>query len=45
MLEIMKNRFGMETLEPCLNVKYTPSEKDLEECRGLGKRVAEKLLR
>jgi len=44
LLEIMKKRFEMETIEPPLLVKYTPDEKGLEECRKLGKRIAEKLV-
>jgi len=44
LLEIMKKRFKMETVEPPLLVKYTPDEKSLEECRKLGKRIAEKLV-
>ena len=43
LLEIMKKRFEMEITEPPLLVKYTPDEKGLEECRKLGKRIAEKL--
>ena len=43
LLEIMKNRFKMKTIEPSLRIKYTPDEKGLEECRNLGKKVAEKI--
>jgi len=43
LLEIMKKRFEMETIEPGLIVKYTPDEKALEECRKLGKTVAERI--
>ena len=43
--EIMKNRFGMEVIEPALRVKYNPDSKGLEECRKLGKTVAEKILK
>ena len=42
-LEIMKNRFDMEVLEPPLLIKYTPDEKGIEECRRLGKNVAEQI--
>ena len=42
-LEIMKNKFGMEVLEPPLLIKYTPDEKGLEECRKLGKGAAEQI--
>jgi flavorubredoxin len=44
-LEIMKKRFEMETIEPSLTVKYAPDEKALEECRKLGKIVAEKIIK
>ena len=45
LLEIMKNRFKMDIVEPALRVKYNPDEKALEECRQLGKVVAEKMLK
>lgn len=38
-------RFKMELHYPIMRVKRQPSEKDLEECRGLGKAIAEKVLR
>jgi len=44
LLEIMKKKFEMETVEPPLLVKYTPDEKGLEECRKFGERIAEKLV-
>lgn len=43
LLEIMKKRFEMETIEPGLIVKYTPDEKAMEDCRKLGKTVAERI--
>lgn len=43
-LEILKNRFEMQTVEPALTVLYTPKEAHLEECRKLGKTVAEKIV-
>jgi len=43
LLEIMKKRFEMETIEPGLIVKYAPNEKALEECRKLGRTVAERI--
>ena len=43
LLEIMKNRFKMKTIQPSLRIRYTPDEKGLEECRKLGKNVAEKI--
>ena len=45
LLEIMKKRFEMQTIEPGLIVKYAPNEKALEECRKLGKTVAEKIVK
>jgi flavodoxin I len=44
-LEIMENKFEMEVLKPPLLIKYTPDEKGLEECRKLGKNVAEQILK
>lgn len=43
-LEIMKNKFEMQLIEPPLLVKYTPDEAGLEKCRQLGKKIAEKLI-
>jgi flavorubredoxin len=34
----------MKALKPPLLIKYTPNEKDLEECNKLGKNVAEQAL-
>jgi len=45
LLEIMKNKFEMQTIEPPLLIKYNPDEKGLEECRKLGKTVAERILK
>jgi len=42
-LEIMENKFEMEVLKPPLLIKYAPDEKGLEECRKLGKKVAERI--
>ena len=42
-LEILKNRFGMKTVEPPITVLYSPNAAKLEECRKLGKNVAEKI--
>ncbi|MEJ5326783.1 MAG: flavodoxin domain-containing protein [Candidatus Bathyarchaeia archaeon] len=44
LLEIMKNKFEMQVIEPPLLVKYAPDEKALSMCRELGKRVAETLM-
>lgn len=45
LLEIMKNKFGMQVTEPPLLAKYVPDEKTLVMCRDLGKRVSESLMR
>ena len=45
LVEIMKNQFGMDVVEPALRIKYNPDEKGLEECRKLGKAVAEKIVK
>ena len=42
-LEIMKNKFGMNIVEPPLLVKYTPDNAALEKCRDLGSTVAKRL--
>ncbi|MCS7124505.1 MAG: flavodoxin domain-containing protein [Candidatus Bathyarchaeota archaeon] len=44
-VEIMKNRFGMEVVEPPLLAKYTPDQGILEKCRELGRKIAERLIR
>ena len=44
-LEILKNRFEMDVVEPALRIKYNPDKKGLEECLKLGKTVAEKVLK
>ena len=45
LLEILKNKFEMKTIESPLLVKYNPDEKGLEECRKLGKTVAERIVK
>lgn len=45
LLEIMKNRFGMDVIEPALRIKYNPDKKGLEKCYELGKTVAEKMVK
>jgi flavodoxin I len=44
-LEIMKKKFEMDATEAPLLVKYTPDQKTLDQCRNLGKRLAENLMR
>jgi len=43
-LEILRNRFGLEVTESPLLVAYTPDQASLEKCFVLGKRVAESLI-
>jgi len=43
-LEILKNKFGMNVIEPPLLAKYTPDQTALEKCFALGKRIAEGLI-
>jgi len=45
LLEVLKNKFEMETIEPPLLIRYLPDEKGLEECRKLGKTVAERIVK
>ena len=42
-LEVMENKFEMKVIKPPLLIKYTPDEKGLDECRTLGKNVAEQI--
>ena len=34
---------GMNVIDPVLRIQYQPTEKDLEECKRLGKDIAEKV--
>jgi flavodoxin I len=43
-LEIMKNKFAMNVIEPPLLAKYTPDALGLEKCRELGRNIAERLM-
>ena len=43
-LEIMKNKFKMDVMEPPLLIKYTPDQNGLEKCRDLGRKIAERLM-
>lgn len=40
-LEILKNKFQMHTIEPPLIVRYEPDQTGLEKCRELGRKLAE----
>jgi flavorubredoxin len=42
-IEIMKNKFEMDVSEPPLVARYSPDASDVQKCRELGKRIAEKL--
>ena len=43
-LEIMKNKFEMQVIEPPLLGNYAPDGKMLDACRELGKRISETLM-
>lgn len=43
-IEIMKNKFGMQVAEPPLLIRYTPDQTGLEKCREFGKKIAERLM-
>lgn len=43
-LEIMKNKFGMNVIEAPLLIKYAPDQAGLEKCKQFGKKIAEKLM-
>ena len=43
-LEIMKNRFEMQVPEKPLLSRYAPNASMLDECKALGKRLAENLI-
>jgi flavorubredoxin len=44
LLEIMKNKFEMQVVEPPLLANYTPDQNMLAACRDLGKRISESLM-
>jgi flavorubredoxin len=44
-LEVMEKKFEMNVIKPPLLIKYAPDEKGLEDCRKLGKRIAEEILK
>jgi flavorubredoxin len=43
-IEIMKNKFEMQTPEPPLLIKYAPDQNGLEKCREFGKKISERLM-
>jgi flavorubredoxin len=44
LLEIMKNKFEMQVIEPPLLAKYVPDNNMLDMCRDFGRRVSETLM-
>ena len=44
-LEILKNRFEMQVIEPPLLAKYAPDENALAACKDLGKKISETLMK
>jgi len=43
-LEIIKNKFEMQIIEPPLLIRYTPDQTGLEKCKAFGKKIAERLM-
>jgi len=43
-LEVLKNKFEMEVVEPPLLIKYTPDHDGLEKCREFGRKIVERLM-
>jgi flavorubredoxin len=43
-LDIMKNKFEMQVVDPPLLAKYAPDQNTLNMCRNLGKNVSESLI-
>jgi flavorubredoxin len=43
-LEIMKNKFEMRTIEPPLLIKYSPDHAGVEKSREFGRKIAENLM-
>lgn len=43
-LEILKNRFEMQIIEPPLIAKYAPDQNALAACKDLGKKISETLM-
>lgn len=44
LLEIMKNKFEMQVIEPPLLARYVPDGSMLDKCRDFGRRVSETLI-
>lgn len=43
-MEIMNNRFRMDTIDPPLLIKYAPDQAGLQKCRQFGKKICERLM-
>jgi flavorubredoxin len=43
-IEIMRNKFGMETPEPPLLIRYAPDNVGIEKCREFGRKISERLM-
>ena len=43
-LEIMKNKFETQIIEPPLLIKYAPDQNGLERCKAFGRQIAERLM-
>jgi len=43
-LEILKNKFEMQVVEPPLLIRYSPDQTGLEKCREFGRGIAERLM-
>ena len=44
LLEILRNKFGMNTIEQPILANYKPDVKVLEKCKELGEKVANRLI-
>lgn len=43
-LEILKNKFEMQVIEPPLLIRYSPDEAGLKKCIEFGRKIAERLM-
>jgi len=43
MIAEQMRKLGMNVIDPVLRIQYAPTEKDLEECKRLGKDLANKV--
>lgn len=42
-IAVKMRNLGMEVIDPVLRIQYQPTDKDLEECKRLGKDIANKI--